>query len=350
MLEISTVLKYPLLILLSIGKKSFENMGRYIRKSGDTIARLLQPASVNFSYAQKICQSMFRDKKKLFLIIDDTLIKKIFSQFMEGSGKFFDTKVGRRITAYRLVLGMISDGKFAIPIDAIYLFSNELVDMMDKKPRSKEAIAQGFIELAIKLFPNTKIIVLADGLYATVNFLQWCIANKVAAEMRMHSNRVIIFNGQKIALKKLIEQKGMCPKGRQMARTISVVWHELSLEITIVRRLDKNDKESIVFQVATYKSLPREHVANYKKRWPVEMTFRTTKQHLGLQECFSTSLETQHNHVAAVFLAYALAQLEMKNRRLKTPEEAIRRLKTKNVIPLIEKFADFYRSYQQADA
>jgi len=58
---------------------------------------------------------------------------------------------------------------------------------------------------------------------------------------------------------------------------------------------------------------------------------RTSKQYLGLQECFSTKFETQKNHVASVFLAYAIAQLEMKKRKLKTPEEAIRALKKKNV-------------------
>ena len=194
MLEVSTALKYPVLAILSIGKKSFENMGRFMRKSGDTIARLLQPAKTSFSHAQGISQEIFNNKKKLFVIIDDTLIKKIFSRYMQGSGSFFDTKIGRRIKAYKLVLGMISDGTFAVPIDAAYLFSKELADEMQEKEMSKEAIAQTFIMLAVKLFPNTKFIILADGLYANVSFLQWCIDNKIAAEMRIHSNRVVHYN------------------------------------------------------------------------------------------------------------------------------------------------------------
>jgi len=40
--------------------------------------------------------------------------------------------------------------------------------------------------------------------------------------------------------------------------------------------------------------------------------FRTTKQHLGLQECQSTKIETQLNHAAAVFLAYAHIVIEQK--------------------------------------
>ena len=346
MFDINTALSYPLLILLSIGKKSFENLGIFINRSGDTISRLLNPASVSFCCMQEISREVFRDKKRLFFIIDDTLIKKMYSRFMQGSGWFFDTKIGRRIMAYRLIFGVLSDGKFVIPIESAYLFSKELIDEMEKKPLTKEEITQAMIMLVQRLFPKTKIIVLADGLYATKNFLTWCINNAIAAEMRMHSNRVVIYKGKKITLKKLLDEKGIRPKGRQMARTISALWHGLNLQITVVRRLDKHGDESVVFQVATYKALPREHLANYAKRWPIESVIRTCKQYLGLQDCFSRSLEVQQNHVASVLFAYALAQLEMKHYKLKTPEAAIRQLKMKNIDVLKQKFTDLYNVFE----
>lgn len=61
---------------------------------------------------------------------------------MHGAGMFFDTKIGRQIMAYLLVIGMISDGKFAIPIDCAYLFSKELTDLLEEKFSSKEDIAK----------------------------------------------------------------------------------------------------------------------------------------------------------------------------------------------------------------
>lgn len=131
-----------------------------------------------------------------------------------------------------------------------------------------------------------------------------------------------------------------------MARTVTAVWHGLELEITIVRRTDKHGEESIVFQVATYKATPSQHVANYKKRWGIEKLNRTTKQSLGLQDCYSIDMGKQHRHVAAVFLAYALAQVEMKLGRFKTPEDAIRNLKMKNFEFLINKFTDLIRSLE----
>ena len=321
---------------MSIGKKSFENLGSVINKSGDTVARLLQSAEVSFNHAQSISQSMFRKKRKLYCIIDDTLIKKIFSRYMQGAGMFFDTKARTQIMAYRLVIGMISDGKFAITIDCAYLFSKELTDELEDTFPLKEDIAKAFVKKAMRLFPNAKIIVVADGLYSTKSFLQWCVDNHIAVEMRMHSNRVIEYKGEKITLKAL--SKILRQKGRQMARTVTAKWHEIELEITVVQRIDKHGEESIVFQCATYKASPKEHVKSYKARWYVEKFIRTTKQKLGLQDCFSRSLQTQRNHVAAVLLAYALVQLEMKACRLLTPEQAIRRSEKKNIRTLLARF------------
>ncbi len=264
---------------------------------------------------------------------------------MQGAGMFYDSKIGKRIMAYKLVACLISDGTFAIPIECSYLFSNEILELIPEKFQSKEDIAKSFINLAIKLFGKERIIVVADGLYATVNLLRWCENNNIAAEMRMHSNRVVLFKGEKVAIRELGNRKRIRPKGLKMARTITAWWHNMELEITIVRRFDKKGRESIIFQVATYKALPHEHALNYKRRWPIEKVIRTSKQHLGLQDCYSTSLKTQHNHVASVFLSYALAQLEMKKCRLKTPEEAIRGFKRKNANILFKRLERLNQSY-----
>lgn len=131
----------------------------------------------------------------------------------------------------------------------------------------------------------------------------------------------------------------MRPKGRKMARTITVTWYDMELEITIVRRIDKKGNESIVFQCATYKASPNQHIEAYNARWYIEKCIRTTKQNLGLQECFSRSLKIQHGHVAAVLLAYSLTQLQMKKNKLKNPEEAIRQFKKENVGVVISQFS-----------
>jgi hypothetical protein len=325
-------------------------MARVIQRSGRFVANLLQPAQSSFLIAHQICQSIFSEKQKLFLIIDDTLIKKIFATNMRGTGMFYDTKLGRCINAFRLITAMISDGKYAIPIGSSYLFAKELLDLCSERFLSKDIIAKAFIRAAYTILPDARIVVLADGLYASVELLRWCVENKVHAEMRMHSNRVVLYKGKRIKLSELAELKGVKLTGRQMARTVSVEWHGLLLEVTIVKRLDKHDRETTVFQVATYKAEPREHVKAYKVRWNIEKCFRTTKQTLGLGECYSKNLSVQENHIAASLLAYALAQLDMKKQKLKTPEEAIRRIKEKLYHSDINQLIDQWGYLERFDA
>lgn len=319
---------------MSTGKRSFEGLGRIINKTGKTIKKHLMLASISFSLSHKIAQSMFKKSKILTLAIDDTLIQKIYSQFMVGSGRFFDTKIYRKIVAYRLISSLLTDGRYAIPIGCGFLFDKELLTG-NEIVKDKIDFVKEFILLAHRLFPEKKIRVAADGLFASVEFLKWCLDNKIEADLRMHSNRKVEYKGQ---LYKLNEIKRMKLGRGWMARSIRVKWHDLDLNITAEKRINKNKKETIVFIVSTYKGRPNQHVKAYKRRWPIEKKYRTAKQFLGLEECFSTQLEVQEDHAAAVFLAYSILQLEMKLRKHDTPEHAIRALKHKNIDSLMHRF------------
>ena len=324
-------LQYPILLIKSTTKRSFEALGRLIDRSGDTIARNLAEAAGSYRFMQEISQKAFNNNKVIFVSIDDTLIKKMFSMFMEGSGYFFDSKLGRRIMAYRLMVGMATDGHYAFPIAGDFLFSKEL--FKDAK-KMKFNLFKKIVLLAYELYPDKKIIIVADGAFPTIETLTWLVQNNIRFEMRLAKNRVIDWKGKKIKVRDI---KKLYPKGRQMSRTIQAQWHNLNVFISAERRIDKHGEETFVYQIANYEALPNEHVKTYKRRWPIEKFIRTSKQYLGLQECFSTKIETQKNHVASVFLAYAIAQLEMKKRKLKTPEEAIRALKKKNVNLLLSR-------------
>lgn len=335
MIIFNNIATYPLLTILTIGKRSFENMGSFIKKSGDTVYRLLRSGAESLDQSKKIAQQIFAGKKELLVVIDATDIKKIHSQMMEGTGWFFDTKISRSINAYRLIIGVISDRKFVVPINAAFTFGKELY----ANPSEALGITvQFFINTAQKLFPDARMIAVLDGAYATIKYLRWALENNIETEVRMHSNRVVEYRGKK---QKLREIKEIRPKGRQMARTVQVIWQGLSLYITAVRRIDKRGNETIVYQAATYKATPKQHAINYKKRWGVEKLNRTTKQSLGLQECFSRKIVKQYDHICAVLLAYSIVQLEAKKNGYKNPETAIRALKKKKPLHLNHQFARF---------
>ena len=298
-------------------------MGRLIKKSGDTVGRMLLPGEKSLDASKKIAQQIFANKKELLLAIDETAIKKIYARMIEGTSWFFDTKIGRSINAYRLIVGAISDGKFTVPITAAFTFGKEFYE---NTPDAKIITVKYFISVAHALFPDKIFIAVLDGAFATVTLMEWALEQGIKLEVRMHSNRVVKYKGKQL---KLSEIKELRPKGRQMSRTIRIIWRGLPLHISAVKRISKNGKETIIFQAATYKAKPNQHALAYKHRWNIEKLFRTTKQYLGLQECFSRKIDTQYNHICAVLLAYSMAQLEMKQERFKNTEAALKAFEKK---------------------
>jgi len=81
MLIKSTLLTYAFCLILSTGKKNFTHTSREIKINSK---KALQPADTTFKTLQTLCQKLFKKTKKLFLIVDDTFIKKIYSQWMQG--------------------------------------------------------------------------------------------------------------------------------------------------------------------------------------------------------------------------------------------------------------------------
>ena len=69
---------YPLGLLLSSGgKKTCAALGRLLNQSGDSIIRLLEHSPVTSDQLVDLAKSLFV-KKDLYLILDDTLIEKMY--------------------------------------------------------------------------------------------------------------------------------------------------------------------------------------------------------------------------------------------------------------------------------
>ena len=334
MFKINTFLNYSISLILSNTKRSFESLGKQFAKSGDTIKRWLPKKESSQQAIMSLAKHLFKNAKVLTLAVDDTLLQKRYSRFMAGASYFFDTKIGRSVMAYRLIVGALTNGKFIIPIDFGYMFDPESLLPGDEF-KTKLDFVKKFYNLAKQLFPNIKIKLAADGLFASISILDWCLQNGIEAVMRMHKNRVVVFKDKTCKISDILCLK---PKGRQRVRTIKVFWNGMYLYLTAELRIDKNGIESIVYLIATYKVKPIQYVYDYKKRWTIEKFFRTSKQHLGLTECFSRKLIIQEKHVASVLLAYGLAQLEMQQKKLTTPEQALRAIKQQNIHVALKRF------------
>ena len=325
----NTLENYVILLLMSTEKNNFTSLARMIEKSWHDVKTSLPSDMDSLEKMGQIARQAFRETKKIYATLDGTKIKKIYSKVIAGTSYNYDQKTGRRATGIDLEIGTVSDGKQTFPIFITYNFDRELTDLLDQKPRKKIETVKKFLKKIQELFPDKIIIFVADGLYSTAEIIGWCLEDNIKAEMRMASSKVIELNGKKIALKQLLNEPGIMLNQNWMAQTIIGIWCKMELEFTIIKRTDSHDKVSFVFQVATYKARPIEHFKTYKKRWSIEKVFRTSKQTLGLQDCLSIKFATQRAHIAAVFLAYSLAQVQMKKHNFKTTEDAIRSFRPK---------------------
>jgi len=332
MLEmIQTRSKYSISLLMSnVGnKKTCAALARVYGNSGDSMLRMLENKAATKDDLIYSVRKFF-GKKRLIVIIDDTLIQKMYSLYIEGTCDNFDTSQSRTVRSICSVTAMLTDGKWALPIEQeIWMSRDYSTDLTYKK---KTELAQSLITSIAQEFSIRCVVV--DGLYVTADMIDWCIRHNIPFEGRFHSNRVITTKTGNCA------QVRECPElkltGTKNCKVIEAYWKSFFLYITALRRFDAKGNPSVVYQVSNQKMSARAHVRLYEYRWNIEMFFRTAKQYLGLSDCQSRKLTLQQNHIKNVFFAYHFLQWERKLRHLKSPEGAFHLLKHKSLDGLIK--------------
>jgi hypothetical protein len=100
---------YSIALLLSIPNKNCASLAEELGISGDTMIRILNEPTGTLN--QLIAAFRKLTKKRCYLIIDDTLIEKIYSRWIEGASDNYSTtdrKIKRSLCA---VVAMLTDGK-----------------------------------------------------------------------------------------------------------------------------------------------------------------------------------------------------------------------------------------------
>lgn len=319
---------YPLSLLLSTTKKTAEALAKICHKSGDTMLRILENNSTNSEELIRLAVSLF-GTDCLNVILDDTLLEKMYSKLIEGSGDNYDSSTGHVYRSLCSVVAMLSDGWYGLPVAHEFWIKKEI---LSDGYKTKVQIGKEIIEFLSNLIRIKTVIV--DGLYATKEMLAWLQEKNIKYEMRFHSNRLIQINAED-PLVKVRDHDALKLTNNRRAKAVKVMWNGLIVYVTAVKRTNKKGVSSIVYQVSNVKLSAREHIRLYEYRWNIEVFFRTAKQSLGLTECQSRKLSLQKNHVHNVFFAYIILQFERKKKHLKNPECALRRVKRKSYDDLV---------------
>jgi SRSO17 transposase len=321
---------YPIALLLSTGKRTCESMGKQAELSGDTMLRMLDE---HVTIEEKCAVvNQFFNNKRLDAIVDDVLLEKRHAKSIDGISFQRNTSTHTSCRSLCTVVIMVGDGEYYVPVTHQFWIKKEKTD---PDYRTKHAIAK---ELLRSIIQHCKIrIVLADALYATVEFMKELNQLNLRFEMKIHANRIVILqSGEAIAIREAFNGK---LKGRRW-RTIPIAWKGLTLFLTACKRYNKHGECKIIYQISNYRATASAHFHAYKRRWHIEKFFRTGKQSLGLKDCQSRSLTRHTHHIDNVFIAYIILQMERRKYKLETPEAALRLIKKRN--------PDYLNSYLSA--
>jgi len=335
MIKIDRNVAYPLSLLLSIPRKTCEALSDHIGTSGDSVIKMLnkscRSAKELISTIKKITQ------KKLYLIIDDTIISKIYSKYIEGACDNYSTTTGKTERSLCSVVAMLTDGEIAIPVDQSLWISKEFIG---GKKRTKSMIAKDLIEKIIELTPIHGVLI--DGLYTTEYLMSWLIQKNIRFDGRFHSNRSVENKSKTAQIKELQSLK---VSGKKPIRSTIVKWKKMKLHVTSLFRRNVAGREIITYYASNYKAPKKEHVYAYGIRWNIEKFFRTAKQKLGLNDCMVRNRDGQEKHIANVFFAYALLQIEKHRHKLKNVETLISSIKSYNFTMLQQRFIPAIRNF-----
>src|SRR5437868_12048976 len=108
---------YSSSLLLSIGeRKTFEALARSAGISGDSLARYLEKSPATAKDLVQLAKNLFR-KKRVCLIIDDTIILKEYSKNIPGACDNYSSSDRKTYRSLCSVVAVLTDGEITIPVD-----------------------------------------------------------------------------------------------------------------------------------------------------------------------------------------------------------------------------------------
>jgi len=259
---------------VSLGQASFS--------SHDSLTRILNNEKLSWqTLLNNFIMRIFGKLSDGWLIIDDTVISKIFSKKIENLAWVYDSKIGKSIIGLNFVALIWSNGKINVPI-GIRIYRPKL----EKK---KIDLAIELLELAkrLKIRP---LYVTFDTWYASDKFMKIIRSYKWHFVTRLKPNRK--FNG--VQLRDVQRHPYWIIEGKLSG----------GQKVIVVRHGKK------YFAASNLKLSKQELLAQYKSRWEIETVFRMLHSKLGVDQCESRKLISQNAHFHLCLMAYAILKNE----------------------------------------
>lgn len=297
-------------------KKVCTNLAEALNKSHDSILREFEKEleSKNTKESLKNLALSHLDKESTNLIIDDSLLAKIYAEKIEGIEVSFDGSEGRPNLGLRMLTALLVDDKLKIPIDAVPYASKQLTQTSYK---SKSMIAIEIIQYVLKFIPIKRF--LADAHFSTKEMLVFLNQEDINFLMKISRARKVKVGSKEGQLKTIFRLR----KNEHFRVTIGIL-DGIQYYFYVI----KNIYGATIYFISNDYIEASAVAALYKIRWKIELFHRTTKQTFGLGDCQMRSVEKQRQHALYVMYAYAYSDVKTKLLQFESIEAYIKHVRS----------------------
>ena len=275
------------------------------------------------------------EKDKRAFAIDPTHIIKPYAKHIEKL--CYDRTGTTKRTEQCLVpiYAMVIDKFNTIPLTLKFWMQEKLTGK--KRYKSKAKITIELIVEARKNGVQFGFIPL-DGGFAVPEMFEFFSQSKEQFVMRIPRNRKIeTDNGISAQLQHHPDLKLY---RNQREKVVTAKYKGNEYFFIAHKRRTKDGGYETIYLVSNMDLAPKQYLAAYNMRWPLEKVIRTTKQKFGAMQCQALDVEKQQAHILAGFLAYAILETANNDKELLSVDELVREIRdyyTDDLIKLIEK-------------
>jgi hypothetical protein len=309
--------EYSIAAITTLGSINPSTIAKEIGVHQTTTSRFLQKTDFKEINIEQTANRLF-GKKNLVVVIDEFVASRRYAENTEGTSSMIDPATKTFTNGYKVVTSGLTDGKLFIPFDFGQWIAKFILGDVYKKITD---IAKNLILKILNSSLNIKHFVM-DGLYFAKEFMDWLCEQNVNFVIKAKTTTSVLYKGEKTQLQHC---KSLKLNSNQTAKTIMAEWNGKLWYFTAVQRSGKHGPK-IIYLISNFKTKSKKYKKLYNSRWVIEKCFRTTKQYLGLKGSSSQFAHTYLAHIKCVFFAYTLLQFCMKKFKLRSAEEAIRKI------------------------
>lgn len=258
----------------------------------DSVSRWLAKEKLTPKLVWQKSQAMI-DKQTGYLIIDDTILDKPYSQQTALVKKQYSSKHHRVVKGIDLVNILWTDGNKMIPVD--YRIYDPTRDGKTKNDHAREMLnsqeKRGFK-------PD---YVLIDSWYTSIGNLKAITRKNWQWIGALKSNRLVsITQGTYLSVSKL----------DWTSKQVHKVWLKAYGFVLVSKTVTPNG--DVTYLATNDLSLvnPETIKNHYGQRWTIETFHRGIKQCCGAEKCYAVKERSQRNHILCVFLAFLKLEWE----------------------------------------